>query len=216
MSFQRQYIVLALIALAVLIIAFVARGFVQETIAPVVLYVFWSTYIWFANLPQVLIWAAFMGILLVIAVYSLRSQRPEVNRDPDPEEIQYRGRIEEIAILLRHFKDSPYFQQRILRIVGQITLQTLGHGEKISIDEARQMMETGRLQHIDPDLRRYLEIGWRQYGNQTQLTKQERSPEWLLRLTQRFRRENNVEWYDETFEQLVAFLEAELEVTSDS
>lgn len=216
MASRKQLLVLALIALAVLIIAFAARGIVQETIAPWVLYVGWSIYIWFASLPQVLIWAAFMGVLLVIAIYSLRGQRPAVSRDPDPGEIQYRGRVEEIAVLLRHFQDSTYFQQRILRILGAVTLQALGHGEKISIEEAQEMMDNGRLQHLSPEIRRYLEIGWRQYGNQGQLMSQERPLVWLQRLTKTITRDNRVEWYDETFEHLVAFLEDELEVTRDS
>ena len=216
MRSQRHYLVLTAITLLVLVIAFLARNYVRETIAPWVLYIFWSSYVFLASIPQILIWAGFMGILLVIAVYSLRSQRPDKRHGVVVEEIQYRGRVEEIALLLRHFQDSHYFRHRMLRLLGGITLQTLGHGERLPVAEAQQMVTTGRLKHLSPEVRQYLDQGWEQYGNQIHFLQQEELPAWLQYLKKLIQRDKKVDWYDPTFEQLVAFLEEELEVRRDN
>ena len=216
MRSQRHYLVISVITLLVLIIAFLARSYVRETIAPWVLYIFWSSYVWLSSIPQILIWAGFMGVLLVIAIYSLRSQRPDKRRGVVVAEIQYRGRVEEIALLLSHFQDSPYFRHRMLRLLGGITLQTLGHGERLPVSEAQQMIGTGRLQHLTPEVRQYLDQGWEQYGNQNQFLQQEDFPAWQQYLKKLIQRDRKVDWYDPTFEQLVAFLEEELEVRRDN
>ena len=50
MRSQRHYLVLTAITLLVLVIAFLARNYVRETIAPWVLYIFWSSYVFLASI----------------------------------------------------------------------------------------------------------------------------------------------------------------------
>ncbi len=212
--FTRTQLFVALAGLVLIALtAFWARHLVRVTIAPVVLYVVWSIGVLVSGIPQTILWAAFLGVLLVLAVASLqKGQRGAAERPPDPP-ATFPGRVESLARTLRQMRSSHYFRQRLVRFLGQLTLDTLGHRDRLTPAEARDLLTNGRYD-LDDDIHQLLEQGWRPQSDPLHYmaSRQGWLQQWLDRFLPRRRPEA---WDDPTVARLITFLEKELEVTRD-
>ena len=207
---NERRILLGSALLMVVALAVLGRDFVASTIAPALLYAFWSLYVRAAAVPQQVYWGVFLGLLLVIGLRSLldgdfRSAGRESRPAPLPP-----GRVRELAGQLAAMEDSAYFKQRVLRHLSDLTLDSLGHRTRLAPDEARALIAGGQVA-IDDDLLDYLEQGWQRNQRRIDLMKKKRSR--LQDLWAQLRPPQTAgSWEDPQMDRLIAFLEQELEV----
>jgi hypothetical protein len=211
---RKRLFTIILLFLFVVIVAFVLNEFIRETIAPIVLSWVWHVWLMSSGIPEVMIWVLFLATIPIIAIFSLIQGQASLDEDsPAPQ--SYRGRVATLAHWIRQSSSGSYFRRRLARHLSQLARDTLGYREQLTEKEARERLADDQLQ-VSPDVKQYLEAGWRRQRVHETI---EHTTFWqslYAALTQRFSGEDNqVLWYDPTLEEVVEFLEAELEVTRD-
>ena len=142
---NRRRIILITIGVIVLIavIAFLIRDYVRLFIAPFVLYLLWLGQLLVASLPQALFWAIFLIVAFVLAWRSLATARYRYVRKEKPPNVYY-GRVEELGRMIEQAGTGDYFARRLERQVSDLTLEALGHGDKLTPMQAETALNQDR------------------------------------------------------------------------
>jgi len=139
----RNLIILIVVVIVVAVVAFLIRDYVRQFVAPLVLYALWLTQIIFSSLPQALLWAVFLIVAISLAWRSLVESRQRVVRRVRPPDVYY-GRVEELVRMAEQAHRGEYFARRLERQVSDLTLEMLGHGEKLTPTQTQAVVEQVR------------------------------------------------------------------------
>lgn len=77
-------------------------------------YGLWSLYLYYASLPQLLVWTMFVVLTFMVAIQSFMRRRPRPRR-PLPAAEGQPGRVATLARWLRAAGQQPYSHQRLVR-----------------------------------------------------------------------------------------------------
>ena len=141
---RRRHILITVgVIVVIAIIAFLIRDYVRLFVAPFVLYLLWLGQLLLASLPQALFWAIFLIVAFFLAWRSLATSRYRYVRKEKPANVYY-GRVEELARMIEQSDSGEYFARRLERQVSDLTLETLGHGEKLTPTQAQAVLDQVR------------------------------------------------------------------------
>ncbi|MFC1533287.1 hypothetical protein ACFLZG_03365 [Thermodesulfobacteriota bacterium] len=143
------------LALAICILALLLKDFVRNGILIPLLEIFQLI----KDLPQIVIWIFFIGIMLIPAFKSLDKLRPHVFERRGGKMMAHVGKIEEIARLIRNAHSSKgYFRERLARYLGEFSVDVLAYREKLSREIIMDHLESGSLD-APLEIRHYLRAG---------------------------------------------------------
>lgn len=139
----------------VLLLMFVLRDFVRDSIALPLSHTLWIVGIILRTIPQIWFWTGLVVIALVIAMRSLdREPRPQLAL-PGKTSRPARGRIdvwvERIDMLLK----GKYSRQRFGYFIGSLILDVLSHEERLSFRDVERSFAQGTMD-APPAVRDYL------------------------------------------------------------
>lgn len=157
---NRRTLVIGLVLLGILIAAIVLNGVIRETIAPALLAWVWRVSLMSRGFPQVIIWAFFIAIIPIIAVFSLIQTDAKDEPEPEMEQKRYDGRVHEWYRQLVRMPEGDYFRERVNQQLSQLTLDTVAYEERLRRNEAKDKIKNGELEMSD-DVRRFLQKGLR-------------------------------------------------------
>ncbi len=155
---KKRPIIIGLGILLIIVIAIALNGVVRETIAPAVLAWVWRVSLMSRGFPQVIVWAFFIALIPIIAVFSLLEGRPSEIETPIIEEQRYEGEVTTWAKRLRQAPEGAYFRQQLLRPLANLTLYTLAYNERLTRAETKEMLASGQLA-ITPEMQNFLDKG---------------------------------------------------------
>jgi hypothetical protein len=210
---RNRPLIIILIILGIILAALALNGFVQERIAPALLSWMWRVWLMGSGFPQVMTWAFFVAAIPVIAIFSLIRGRPSFDEDAYVEERRQSGPVQVYARLLRQAPEGDYFRMRLVRHLSKLALDTLEYRERLSHKEIRGALESGQIQ-VEPEVRQYLQAGWRKRAYETGPKSSSRS--WLSRLSEKRSGPEYNAWYDPATDKVIQYLERELEVERES
>ncbi len=202
---KKRPIIIGLGILLIIIIAIALNGVVRETIAPALLAWVWRVSLMSRGFPQVIVWAFFIALIPIIAVFSLLEGRPsEIEPDVVTEQ-RYEGEVAAWTKRLRQAPEGAYFRQQLLRPLANLTLYTLAYKERLSRAETKEMLADGRIT-VSPEIHKFLEKGLKTRAH-SQLSPSRRAKKQSQAQTARQEAE---------IENILQFLENELEVTREN
>lgn len=191
---------IGLILIGVLLAALVLNGIIRETIAPALLAWVWRVSLMSRGFPQVIVWAFFIALIPIIAVFSLIQGQPGEEAAPEPVPEPMSGRVQAWYRQLARLPEGDYFRDRAVRDIANLALETLAYEERLSREEAIEALRAGSLP-VPETVQQFLHHGLRshRYGHAPNLAAgngQPPAPE-------------------QEIEQVIQFLEAELEVNRE-
>lgn len=138
---------------AALLLAFFLRDVVAQLVIQPVLYIFWMLNLVYRAIPQVILWAVLLSILLLFAISFIARNVSFRNLFPRKREPKY-GPVQGLSIVLQRKSEGIYFKWQVARSLAEIALDLQ---ELRAHDESRELRfdETS----VDPEARRYLEAG---------------------------------------------------------
>ncbi len=202
---KKRPILIGLGILLIIILAIALNGVVREAIAPAVLAWVWRVSLMSRGFPQVIVWAFFIALIPIIAVFSLLEGRPS---EPEPkavDEQRYEGEVTVWAKRLRQAPEGAYFRQQLLRPLANLTLRALAYTERLTRAETKEMLGDGRIA-VPPEIQKFLDKGLKA-----------RAPS-RLASSRRARKQNRAQTagQETEIETILQFLENELEVTREN
>ncbi len=194
-SLKQRPFLLIILAVIILVLAFVGREFVQNYVARPLLLSLWHAWYMSRGFPEVMVWALFVAAIPVIAIFNLVVSRKEETAKPIDSQPLQQGQVQANALLLKQAPQGDYFRTRLYKHLSDITLDCLGYRERLSQKQVRDMLKNGEIE-LDPTVLNAIKQGWRQRHDtpsRRQLTTSDI-------------------WRDPQIEAIVAFLEAELDL----
>lgn len=138
---------------AALLLAFFLRDVVFQLVIQPVLYLFWMLNLFYRAIPQVILWAVLLSILLMFAISFISRNISFGGLLPRKREPKH-GPVQGLARTLQHKSQGTYFKWQVARSLSEIALD---------LQELRAHDETRVLRFdeasADPQVRRYLEAG---------------------------------------------------------
>lgn len=199
---NRHWLVISLLLLGILVLAFVLNGVIRETIAPALLAWVWRVSLMSSGFPQVIIWAFFIALIPIMALFSLI----HTVAYPDPEPIggtkQHDGRVQAWSRQLGRIHEGDYFRSQAIRELANLALDTLAYEERLTRDETREKLRNEQLD-ISDEVRHFLQAGLRSSRIQSS------------RVTGKHPSERQVAWLDPEIDNIIQFLEVALEVEGE-
>jgi len=202
---KKRPLLIGLGILLIIIIAIALNGVVRETIAPAVLAWFWRVSLMSRGFPQVIVWAFFIALIPIIAVFSLLEGRPSEIETPVVEDQRYEGEVTTWTKRLRQAPEGAYFRQQLLRPLANLTLYTLAYNERLTRAETKEMLADGRIT-VTPEVQKFLDKGLKAR------THSQLSP------SRRARKQSQAQTagQEAEIENILQFLENELEVSREN
>jgi hypothetical protein len=157
---NRREVRIGLVLLAILIVAVILNGVIRETIAPAVLAWVWRVTLMSRGFPQVIVWAFFIALIPIIAVFSLIQTEAREELEPEMEGKHYNGRVHDWYRRLARMHEGDYFQDRLNRELAQLALETLAYEERLTGDEIKERLKNGQLP-LSEEVSRFLKTGLR-------------------------------------------------------
>lgn len=138
---------------AALLLAFFLRDLVFQVVIQPVLYLFWMLNLFYRAIPQVILWAVLLSILLMFAISFISRNLSFGSLLPRKREPKH-GPVQGLARILQHKSQGTYFKWQVARLLSEIALD---------LQELRAHDETRALRFdetfTDPQVRHYLEAG---------------------------------------------------------
>jgi hypothetical protein len=196
MSKRLQLILALSVPVLTLVLLFVLRDWVQETLVTPLLYVVWLAQLFLASVPQTLFWAVFLVLLLRVAAGSLRSGRQaRLARSAYRSQAQ-RGRVQTLARWI-HSTRREYFKRQLARHLGELAVQVTQPHELLSPAEISAALRSGQMD-APPEILAYFQAGLDTYSRPVSL---------FSRLARIFGKQAPASPLDHELEQVVQFLE---------
>ncbi|MCP4356555.1 MAG: hypothetical protein GY796_00860 [Chloroflexi bacterium] len=202
---KKRPILIGLTILLILIIAIALNGVVRETIAPALLAWVWRVSLMSRGFPQVIVWAFFIALIPIIAVFSLLEGRPSEIETAIVEDQRYEGQVTTWIKLLHQAHEGAYFRKQMLRPLANLTLYTLAYKERLTRAETKEMLADGQIA-ITPEMQKFLDDGLkaRSHSQRTTSRRAKKSSQ------------TQAAWKDPEIENILQFLENELEVKREN
>ena len=196
---MKRYWFLIVSVVAVGLMAIFMRGFVREGI----IIPLFRMARFFQGFPQEVLWFFFLGLTMYLGAKSqknweIKKQKKKYSK------IEQTGRIQNLAAVIKQARRGTYSRERLARILGELTLQTMAHRERHNLDAIKDRFRRGAL-NVPPDILAYLQAGlsWEHSVHQ-------KKGRWF------FRKEVQVSPLDLDPYRVIEFIESVLEVSSDA
>jgi len=207
---RNRPIITVAVVIVIGLIAFVLIGIVREYIAPWLLQVFWRAYLMADSIPQVMIWAFFVAAIPVLAVFVLIQSRLSVDNDAGKSNEDTTGQVFYWIKQIQRSSSGDYFKRNFIRQLSELTFATLEYRERMTEDQARDALRKEHFQS-ESGIGNYLAQGWQR--DRFPLAERKSA---LKRLTSKSRSQSigrgGEPWRDPRMEEVIEFLEKELEV----
>jgi hypothetical protein len=120
----KPFIPLIISLLLALVLFFLVKDFVQTVILRPLLYAFWFVFLIIESIPQGVIWAGIILIMLWVAIASIRKEEPEKfpNRGLP---IRNAGQVGKWARLLDYTKNDRFTKWLLAQELNRLTLKLL-------------------------------------------------------------------------------------------
>lgn len=202
---KKRPLLIGLGILLILILAVALNGIVRETIAPAVLAWVWRVSLMSRGFPQVIVWAFFIALIPIIAVFSLLEGRPSEIETPVSDEQRYDGEVTVWAKRLKQAHEGSYFRQQMMRPLANLTLYTLAYKERLSRAETKEKIKEGKIP-LSPEIHKFLDKGLKKRSHRG------------VAARQRSKKNGQADtlWHDPEIESIIQFLENELEVKREN
>ncbi|MBN1992236.1 MAG: hypothetical protein JW953_06000 [Anaerolineae bacterium] len=171
---KNRWLTLLAILLLAGLLTLVMRDLMRENLVAPLLYLAWVAGLIWASIPQAAIWALFLLTTLVIALRSLIKKGP-ILRHRNPPATKPEERIESWLKLIRRTRQEDYFKWQLAQRLHKLTLETLAHDERTTLQEMRQRLSQNQLD-APPEVLAYLEAGMTSFSHFL-----EAQPRWRLK-----------------------------------
>ncbi len=158
---RKRLLLAGLALLPVVVMALVIDDFVREVIVIPLLYLFWIARLLFKSIPQLVLWAGFIIVALIMAGKSLSKRKPLLK--PRSMEVEQYGRVEDWARLIDRRDQGDYSKWRLAHRLGVLALETLAYQEELSMKQTRRHLESGKLD-VPPQVWAFLRAGMTSYN----------------------------------------------------
>ncbi|MEW5957726.1 MAG: hypothetical protein AB1801_08390 [Chloroflexota bacterium] len=150
---KKRWLSLALMLLLAVLLTWRLRDFVAEALVPLY-YLYWVGRRLLETIPQVILWAVFLLVALLLAGGSLLRPPPGQSAgrraaSPRP------NRIEAWVKLLGQADQETYYRWQLAQHLQELTLDALAHHQRLSLKEIRQQL-AGRRLNLPPEIVAYL------------------------------------------------------------
>ena len=159
--------------------------------------------------PPILLWLFIVLYAIFNAGKTLMLQK-RIPKPPELEENQFFGRVETLARWIRQVPEGSSFKWRVSRYLSNLALDALGHREKLTISELKQLIETEQID-LPPKILAYIQAGIRARQGEEPTSKIDNL---IDRLRKKVMREPAYT-PDPDLVGIIEFLEDELEVNRD-
>jgi hypothetical protein len=144
---RRRLILLGVVLVGVIGLALVARDFIRQTILLPLINLGWLVWVMLTSVPQVVFWALFLLIAIIVALQSLNTGR---NRQPAQAGMvllhyTQSSRYHHWKSALAALPHSPFARERIERELQTLVLQVLAEQERTDFEEIRARQSNGEL-----------------------------------------------------------------------
>lgn len=190
-----------LILLLAIPLALLLQNWVRDVFLVEFWRLLWGARILFESLPQEPIWVLLLVSLVVIAVRSLRTRRKPAERAVE-REVMYAGQVQMLARWIERASQGEYFKWSLGQRLGELTWEVMAHREHTTPEQLKQRMKAGTL-GLPPVIQMYLQA--------TEPPGFAGPTGFLSRILYRFRARASSLSFDPALEQVVEFLEAQLE-----
>ena len=120
----KPYILLVFTIFLALVLFFLVRDFLRTVIIGPLLYVIWFVTLIAESIPQGVIWAGFILLMMIIAFVSLRKREPEISPAGQPSS-HNSGQVEKWARLLEFAKKDRFTKWRLANELKRLTRKLL-------------------------------------------------------------------------------------------
>ena len=151
---RNRLLLIALALSALLAMALLIEGFVRDVLVVPLLYAVWIARLFWDSIPQGLLWAAFVLVVVASAARSIVTQRPM--RHVRTEETERRGRVEEWASLVNLAQQGDFSRWRLAQRLGQLALEVLPEQDLLASKRSVRRLQSETLD-IPPAIRAYLQ-----------------------------------------------------------
>lgn len=203
---MKKYLgVVGLILLLAIPLVLLFRDFTREVLMVEILYIVWRLRILFESLPQIPLWTLFLIVVLFIAFRSLikRQQPSPASREA---KVERQGPVYALSRGIERSATGAYFKWRLARRLRTLVVEVSAYQHRISSEQTKQSLDEGTLE-APPEVQAYLQTGLTPIYTL--------SAGLLARLWQRLSPGAWDAAVDPDLEQVVQFLETQLEVQHD-
>lgn len=159
---KRFLFLISLILIVAVLFTPLFEQFVREVIVIPFLYLLWIGRFLFEAVPQVVLWAAFSVILMLIMLMSLwRKTRPEPQRYKQTNAAH--GRIEPWLELIQKAERDSYFKWRLAQGLQKLALDMLAYQADLPLKQVRQQLKEGELR-LPPEVQAYFQASLKSLG----------------------------------------------------
>jgi hypothetical protein len=152
---------LALILLLAIPLALLLRDFVRDVFLVELGRAVWAARLLFESLPQVVIWAVLVAVLLALALRALRPRsRPQLKEGQGP--AKSAGRVGALARWIDRSARSEYFRQSLAHHLTGLAWEVMAYREHTSPARVQQRLRAGGLD-LPPVVGETLEVGQTPY-----------------------------------------------------
>jgi len=120
----KPYILLVFTIFLALVLFFLVRDFLRTVIIGPLLYVIWFVTLIAESIPQGVIWAGFILVMMIFAFVSLRKREPEISPAGQPSS-RNSGQVEKWARLLEFAKKDRFTKWRLANELKRLTRKLL-------------------------------------------------------------------------------------------
>lgn len=153
---------IGLILLGVLVAALILNGVIRETIAPALLAWVWRVSLMSRGFPQVIVWAIFIALIPILAVFSLIQGQAAEEPEPEPPPEPMHGRVQAWYRNLARLPEGDYFRERAVRNIANLALDTLAYEERLNREEVVKRLRDGSLS-VPEVVRQFMHQGLRSH-----------------------------------------------------
>jgi uncharacterized MAPEG superfamily protein len=198
---RKRLWLVGLVFLLAIPLIFLVRDFVRDVILVELLRMIWTVRILLDSLPQVLVWAVFLMILLNLAVTSLLRVRRgrRVKSEPSLDSV---GQVQFLAMRIRSATQGEFYAWNLVRYLSKVVADVLAYDQGTTSDRAAWLVRSDEFQAPD-EVRTYLQIG--------RTSRPRKSGGLLSRLRQLVAGSLEPRPSDRSLESVVRFLEDKLE-----
>jgi hypothetical protein len=198
---KRNLLPLAIVLLLTIPLALVLHDFARDVLLIELTRMVWEARMLFESLPQLPIWGLLLVSLVVMAVKSLGSHSKS-QQTSAPQGAEHRGQVHLLARWIERTSQGEYFKWSLSQRLGGLTWEVMAYREHTTPEELKRRAHTGGLD-LPPPIQTYL---------QSAAPSSFATPAgFLSRIRQRFGLHASSSSFDPALEQVVDFLEQQLE-----
>jgi hypothetical protein len=202
---RNRLLLVGLVMLLAAPLVLILRDVARDVVVVPLLRILWVGRILYDSIPQLPLWALFLVMAVLIALRSLIKSK-EPRQQVMKVQADHPGQIRVLTRWIQRAAEGEYFRWGLTRHLEGLILEVLAHRERVTPEQVRQHLRTGRLE-VPPEIGAFLQV-------RTTLTFS-RPTSLLSWLRHRLRLSTGHSSFDPDLERIVQFLEDQLEVQHD-